>query len=223
MGVTLGQGVSTFNTRNGDVTLTLEDVIEAGAAPIDSPHFIGLVTVPTPSPDDDSSAPANTSWVRGLLAAGGGGGPATAATVQAVPPTTGSTLISCVYNANPEDDKPPGMAWCRMFDNPVYAWIVDPAGSPIQPVILGTLPDWTPPDTGDVASPRWVVREAHMIYIPDIARGNAHWLFNYLAYNNGAARPLYGDFSDVDLASAWKTWAEINPDMALSESPVHNQ
>lgn len=215
------QGVSSWNTRTGAVELTLEDITDAGGAPLTSPHLLGAPTAPTPPPTAAGSEIATAGFVKGLIAASGGGGGEGGGTIlQAVSPSTGSTLITVIYNSEPEGGVPAGLAWCHLFDNPVYAWIVDPAGSPIKPVIIGTLPDWTPPDTGEVESPRWVVREKHQIYIPDIARGNANWLFNYLAYNNGAQRPLYADFSDVDLAGAWQVWSRINPGMALKDNPM---
>ena len=222
-GGVLAPVVTSWNAQTGDVTLALQDITGVGGAPIRSPHFLDAPTAPTPLPDSSNSTIPNTAWVREQIAAageGGGTGGTGSSPLQAVPPMTGSWLIGCVYNSIEENGVAPGMAWCRMYDNPVYAWMVDPAGSPIYPVILGTLPDWTPPVTDPVQSPRWVVREQHQIYIPDVARGGAHWFFNYMAYNNGAQRQLYADFSDVDLAGAWAVWAGANPTMALSKSPT---
>jgi hypothetical protein len=217
---TLAQtNVVTWNGRDGDVVMTPEDITEAGGVLQDSPHLLGHPTAPTPVPDANGTEIATAAFVRQAIATSGGGGETGFSPLQAVPPTTGSLLITCVYNANEEDGIGPGLAWCHLFDNPVYAWMVDPAGSPIYPVILGTLPDWTPPDTGDVKSPRWAVRETREIFIPDEARGDMHWFLNYIAFNNGATRKLYADFSDLNFVQAWRTWASGNPDHALTESP----
>jgi hypothetical protein len=211
--------VVTWNGRDGDVVMTPEDITEAGGVLQDSPHLLGAPTAPTPVPDANGTEIATAAFVKQAIAAGGGGGETGFSPLQAVPPLTGSLLITCVYNGNEEDGAAPGLAWCHLFDNPVYAWMVDPAGSPIYPVILGTLPDWTPPPTGDIESPRWAVREQREIFIPDTARGDMHSFLNYIAYNNGARRQLYADFSDTMLAAAWISWASANPGNALREPP----
>ena len=155
---------------------------------------------------------------------GGRAAPVTTARI-AVPAITGSTLITCLYNAQPRpgiggDLFPVGLAWCHLFDNPVYAWLIDPSATEMAiPVIVGTMPDWTPPPTENVKSPRWAVREDREIFIPDEARGDMHWFLNYIAFNNGATRQLYADFSDTNFAQVWNNWVRGNPDYALSEPP----
>lgn len=212
--------VTTWNTRQGDVVLTDQDITEAGGVLQVSPHLLGAPTAPTPVPDANGTEIATAAFVKqAIAAAGSGGGETGFSPLQAVAPMTGSLLITCVYNAHEEDGIAAGLAWCHLFDNPVYAWMVDPAGSPITPVILGTLPDWTPPDTGDIKSPRWAVREQREIFIADLARGDMHWFLNFIAYNNGASRKLYADFSDTNLVQAWHGWKSGNPTMVLSEPP----
>ena len=149
-------------------------------------------------------------------------GMAAPVTRQAVSPTTGSLLITCEYNPVGWGDASvvPGLAWCIMHDNPVLSWLVDTTGgAPIMPVILGTLPDWTPPDTAPVLSPRWAVRETHEIFIPDMWRGEPREFFDFIAYNNGAQRPIYAKFADTNQTIAWNVWKQANPRFALSEPP----
>jgi hypothetical protein len=65
--------VQSFNGRNGAVTLTLGDVTGVGGAPIASPAFTGAPTVPTVTPNTDSSTKiANTAFVQSLVATAGG-------------------------------------------------------------------------------------------------------------------------------------------------------
>ena len=62
------QSVHTFNGRNGDVLLSTEDVLRAGAAPIVGAHFGGHVTAPTPwnsRANDDTVA--TTAFVQGAI------------------------------------------------------------------------------------------------------------------------------------------------------------
>lgn len=60
----IGAGVTTFNTRSGNVVLELADITAAGGAPIASPAFSGNPTTPTPaSPVAATTSIANTNWV----------------------------------------------------------------------------------------------------------------------------------------------------------------
>jgi Chaperone of endosialidase len=61
-------GVSSFNGRNGAVTLTLADVTGAGGAPITSPVFTGSPAAPTPPPGDADTSIATTAFVAAALA-----------------------------------------------------------------------------------------------------------------------------------------------------------
>jgi hypothetical protein len=56
-------GVASFNGRMGHVTLTLQDILEAGGAPLNSPQFTGTPTVPNPPEWDVSHRIATTEWV----------------------------------------------------------------------------------------------------------------------------------------------------------------
>ena len=55
--------VHSFNGRYGDVLLSLQDVIGAGAAPVGSPNFQGCPTAPTPFLDSYSDRIATTHFV----------------------------------------------------------------------------------------------------------------------------------------------------------------
>jgi hypothetical protein len=137
--------------------------------------------------------------------------------MSAVPATTGSLLITFEYNDAVYGE--PGMSWVILHDNPVLAWIVDDAGvEPVKPVILGTM-GTDSPDTGDILSPEWGVREGSTIYIPDMARGSSNDLFNFIAFNNGAHRQLYSKLADPSMSYEFNQWAAANPTMALKEPP----
>jgi hypothetical protein len=133
--------------------------------------------------------------------------------MAAIPGGT-AVLISCIYGPDP-------MAYVMLFDNSVLAWLVDDAGAaPPVPVIIGTQPALTGPDTAPVFSPAWAVRDGSTVFIPDIARGSANEFFNFVATNNGAKRPVYTKFSDFDLATAWNEWRRVNPELALTDPPM---
>jgi hypothetical protein len=131
--------------------------------------------------------------------------------VGAVP---GSLLLSFMYD-------PTGLEWCTVFDNPVFAWVIDETGAvPPEPVIIGTPPP-VAPDTDPVLSPPWAVRQggpSGTFYIPDVARGDAHAMLNFIARNNGANRQVYANFADISLVQAWQQWTVNNP-LALSSQP----
>jgi hypothetical protein len=59
-----GAGVTSFNTRVGDVTLTAADVTAAGGAPILSPAFTGTPTAPTAAPATNTTQLATTAYVK---------------------------------------------------------------------------------------------------------------------------------------------------------------
>lgn len=59
--------VETWNGRRGDVRLRWDDVEHVGAAPIESPHFRGVVRVSNPPRNDRSDRPATTCWVDGMV------------------------------------------------------------------------------------------------------------------------------------------------------------
>ena len=72
-----GAGVSSFNTRTGDVTLVSGDVTGAlgfTPPPSNNPTLTGTVTIPTPSPGDNSTKAASTAYVTAAIAAAGLGG-----------------------------------------------------------------------------------------------------------------------------------------------------
>jgi hypothetical protein len=56
-------GVASWNNRTGNVVLMLQDILDAGGAPLDSPQFTGTPTGPNPPPYDVSQRLATTSWV----------------------------------------------------------------------------------------------------------------------------------------------------------------
>jgi hypothetical protein len=131
----------------------------------------------------------------------------------AVAPATGSWLISCLY----DPEQPLAAVVC--LDNPVLAWLVDETGAAAPvPVVLGTVAPAV--DTSPVHSPPWVVREgSSMWFVPDLVRGSAHQMFNFLTGNNGVQRQIYGDFADPVLAAEYKQWGEQNPSLVLAERP----
>src|SRR5215472_503242 len=56
--------VTSFNTRTGAVTLTLADVTGVGGAPLASPNFSGVPTVPTASVGTATTQAASTAFVQ---------------------------------------------------------------------------------------------------------------------------------------------------------------
>jgi hypothetical protein len=60
-------GVTSFNTRVGDVTLGAIDITDAGGALLFSPQFEGLPTAPTPPPGDSSIRIATTAFLGTAL------------------------------------------------------------------------------------------------------------------------------------------------------------
>jgi hypothetical protein len=63
-------GVSSFNTRQGAVTLELSDVTGVGGAPIASPAFTGTPTAPTATAGTDNTQIATTAFVMDAVASG---------------------------------------------------------------------------------------------------------------------------------------------------------
>ena len=61
--------VASFNGRVGNICMTVDDIVFAGGAPINSPHFTGIPTAPEPTPDDDSNRIATTSMVHQAMMA----------------------------------------------------------------------------------------------------------------------------------------------------------
>jgi hypothetical protein len=59
--------VSSFNGRTGNVTLTQNDILSAGGAPIDSPDFIGSPLAPTPAQSSNSDRIATTAFVQSAI------------------------------------------------------------------------------------------------------------------------------------------------------------
>jgi hypothetical protein len=62
-------GVSSFNTRTGDITLIIGDITGAGGAPLDSPVFTGMPSAPTAAPGDNSTLLATTGFVAAAISA----------------------------------------------------------------------------------------------------------------------------------------------------------
>jgi Chaperone of endosialidase len=62
--------VSSFNGRQGAVTLTTGDITGAGGAPVDSPALTGSPTAPTPAQGDADSSIATTMFVSNAIGSG---------------------------------------------------------------------------------------------------------------------------------------------------------
>jgi len=61
-------GVSSFNSRVGDIQLQLDDILRAGGAPVWNPHFGGAATAPTIwNPQDNTDAIATTAFVQAAI------------------------------------------------------------------------------------------------------------------------------------------------------------
>jgi hypothetical protein len=57
--------VTSWNTRTGHVILTLDDITDAGGAPIDSPDFLGIPTAVTAPPNTNTTQLATCEFVIG--------------------------------------------------------------------------------------------------------------------------------------------------------------
>jgi hypothetical protein len=136
-----------------------------------------------------------------------------------IPPPQPTILINCEYNPFPYGESAPGLGWVILYDNRVLGWIIDTAGSnrPI-PSIIGSMPP-AAPNTGEVRSPLWGVRDEQVMKVPDMWRGSLSEFFTFIATNNGASRKLFADFSDIGLAQAFNTWVTANPGLGLTEPP----
>jgi hypothetical protein len=55
--------VTSFNTRAGHIILTLDDITDAGGAPIDSPDFVGIPTAVTAPPGNNTTQLATCEFV----------------------------------------------------------------------------------------------------------------------------------------------------------------
>ena len=62
-------GVATWNDRSGHVRLELTDIVDAGGAPLNAPHFSGLPESTDAAPGTDSNVIATTHWVNEAIAA----------------------------------------------------------------------------------------------------------------------------------------------------------
>jgi hypothetical protein len=72
MAAVMAGGVTSFNGREGAITLTANDVSAAGALVNPSPVLTGQPTAPTPPPATNNTVIATTGYVTAALAAGGG-------------------------------------------------------------------------------------------------------------------------------------------------------
>jgi hypothetical protein len=66
--------VNSFNTRHGDVTLSREDILDAGGAPIMDPTFAGIPKAPTAPTGTNNTQLATTEFVAIAVGTGGGTG-----------------------------------------------------------------------------------------------------------------------------------------------------
>jgi hypothetical protein len=68
---TLGSIVQSFNGRTGAITLTGQDIISAGGAPLDSPGLTGVPLTPTAAAGTSTTQIASCAFVMAALAAAG--------------------------------------------------------------------------------------------------------------------------------------------------------
>jgi hypothetical protein len=106
---------------------------------------------------------------------------------------------------------PTGLAWVRVYDNPIAAWNVDDTapGAPV-PVIIGSFPTAAPP-TGSIKSPQWAHYDADGVAVPDVTRGTFPQFLTWLCTNNGAARQIACYFVNPILQGQYLDWAATNP------------
>jgi hypothetical protein len=69
----ISAGVTTWNGRNGAVTMTTADITGAGGAPINNAGLTGIPTAPTAAPAVNTTQIATTAYVTAAIAAVGAG------------------------------------------------------------------------------------------------------------------------------------------------------
>lgn len=105
-------GVTSFNTRTGDVTLSLADVTGAGGAPLASPAMTGTPTVPTAAPGTATTQAASTAFVGAAIAANAGvvtfngRGGAVTLTASDVVSAGGAPTVSPAFTGSPTAPSP---------------------------------------------------------------------------------------------------------------------
>jgi hypothetical protein len=125
-------------------------------------------------------------------------------------PGAGALIITMEYTPAGK----PG-SWCIMHDNACLAWLVDDTGeAEAVPVIVGSMPARHP------SGPQWAAydRTGSTCFVPNVMRGSARELFDYVAKNDGE-RQIYAKFADDDLAANFANWANANPTLALDNPP----
>jgi len=133
----------------------------------------------------------------------------------AISATDGSVIITMEYNPADVDGVGPGLAWCIIHDNPTIGWTL---ATPVAPIILGTMPG-AAPATDPVLSPTWAQYVGGTVFVPDLWRGSLMELFHHLSSNNGAQRKLYAKFYSMEVGTAFSQWAQLHPNLALTEPP----
>ena len=105
--------VTSFNGRQGVVTLTTGDITGAGGAPIASPNFTGVPTVPTATAGTSTTQAASTAFVMAAIAASTAGvtsfnSRTGAVSLQAndVSAVGGALLASPVFTGSPSAPTP---------------------------------------------------------------------------------------------------------------------
>jgi hypothetical protein len=106
-------GVTTFNNRQGDVSLQPVDIASAGGALAISPGLTGIPTAPTALPGTNTNQIATTAFVLAAVASGVSGvgsfnGRTGAVTLQTADITTagGALSVSPVFTGNPQAPTP---------------------------------------------------------------------------------------------------------------------
>lgn len=114
--IVAGAGVTSFNARQGAITLTSADIMAAGGAPLASPAMIGVPTAPTASQGDVSNQVATDAFVANALASGAvtafnGRRGAVSLTLSDVESVGGAPIASPVFTGSPlVPTAPPGSA-----------------------------------------------------------------------------------------------------------------
>lgn len=159
----------------------------------------------------------------------------------ALPAPAGALVIVFTYNTEETaDGLAVGLGWCIMSDTPAIGFVTDDAGGKAAiPVLLVDGPP-AAPSTGDILSPTDALFFGGLCFSQAVApapaqeqgpgkkpdtflvtgRGPPESMFTHLALNNGAARPLFADFVNGQLAQAFASWAMTNPSLVLSTRPI---
>jgi hypothetical protein len=110
-----------------------------------------------------------------------------------------------------------GNTTAHLYDEPIYAWLIDDTTNDITPVMPGS---WPPPPSNTAQSPAWVALDiiTGTVTIPQpgsLIALDYEQLFHSLTYGPNGMRKLQAFFLAPALQNAFANWALANPGSAV--------